>query len=77
MSNSVVGSPHKCPTCGRDRSYSFRYDAFWCENCEVWLSPACDLRTCIFCADRPPKPYVRMNVNPPPPAPPHPPGLGS
>lgn len=55
---------HKC-TCGKERKYSFRYDAYFCEACDKWLEPHCQLAGktsdsssvhCIYCDERPEKP---------------------
>lgn len=51
MSN-VAGLRHQCPTCKRPRSYSYAWDAFYCENCNKWLEEVCEDSTCIFCLKR-------------------------
>lgn len=33
--------PAVCPTCGIPSRYSLRWDAPWCELCNVWLEPKC------------------------------------
>ena len=55
---------HRC-LCGKLRTYSFRYDAFFCADskCDRWLTAKCDDAACIFCAERPLKPSGLQPVN--------------
>ena len=48
-------SPY-CPTCKSEKSYSARYDAYYCELCNKWLEVACNDPNCEYCAERPEKP---------------------
>lgn len=60
---------HACPKCGKDRSYSFRWDSLYCQHCDVWLEPVCPKpetiaqlskkNPCIHCHGRPEKPSER------------------
>ena len=43
-------------TCGSERKYFQRHDAYYCELCNKWLEPTCDDPDCWFCPDRPEKP---------------------
>jgi hypothetical protein len=45
-----------CPICNRPQKHSKRYDAFYCEDCNIWLEPVCGNRNCEFCANRPKNP---------------------
>jgi transcription initiation factor TFIIIB Brf1 subunit/transcription initiation factor TFIIB len=49
-------SKNTCPTCGSEKSYSNKYDAYFCELCNVWLEEKCTDSGCEFCAIRPNKP---------------------
>lgn len=51
MSN-VAGKIHQCPHCGRPRGYAYFADAFYCGNCDLWLSEPCEQPDCIFCEKR-------------------------
>lgn len=42
--------------CGDVQGYSARWDAYFCDACDVWLEAGCDDETCAFCALRPEKP---------------------
>ena len=52
---------HKCTQCDKVRLHSYRYDAYYCEICLIWLSDKCDNKECIFCSDRPEKPVFQIN----------------
>ncbi len=47
---------HNCPECKRPRLYTHRYDAFYCDDCDVWLEPKCSDKACAYCAGRPEQP---------------------
>jgi hypothetical protein len=49
-------SHHVHAPCGHNRTYSFRFDAFHCAICNVWLEPKCANPACVFCEERPEKP---------------------
>lgn len=54
-----MSTHHKC-LCGKERKYSYRYDAYYCESCDKWLEPRCQAgditKPCIYCDERPEKP---------------------
>ncbi len=43
-------------TCGSERSYCLRHDAYYCELCNKWLEEKCNDPDCLYCPDRPEKP---------------------
>lgn len=51
-------APNHCPACDTPRSYSHRYDAYYCQPCDTWLEDQCRDPGCEFCPDRPEKPSV-------------------
>lgn len=53
---------HLCPKCRKHRKYSYRFDAFFCEEGNVWLDHSCLDRECIFCSERPPRPDMSRPV---------------
>lgn len=44
---------HNCP---HPRSYSERWDAYYCKKCDKWIEAACRDPDCEFCKGRPEKP---------------------
>jgi len=46
---------HNCP---HPRSYSSKYDAYFCEKCDAWIEGRCGDPDCEFCAGRPEKPSL-------------------
>lgn len=44
--------------CTCNRTYSERYDNYYCETCDKWLEPKCSDETCVFCKERPEKPSM-------------------
>lgn len=51
-----------CKRCEEDRKYSERWDAYYCEKCDFWLSARCAKHSeCpIHCHLRPKKPSERL-----------------
>lgn len=49
-----------CRTCGSEVQYSNKYDAYYCELCNVWLEKTCEDPECEFCSTRPEKPSQRI-----------------
>lgn len=45
-------------TCSHPRIYSKRWDAYYCETCDVWIEGACSDPQCEFCSGRPKKPSL-------------------
>ncbi len=45
-----------CPVCQRRGIRSGKYDAYFCEHCNVWIEHGCDDPVCKFCVGRPEKP---------------------
>lgn len=52
-----------CEKCGSEKKYSQKYDAFYCESCDIWLEKLCADWDCEFCANRPEKPSLVRNHN--------------
>lgn len=42
--------------CKHPRSYSERWDAYYCNKCDAWIEDRCGDPDCEFCRDRPEKP---------------------
>ena len=42
-----------CPKCGVDKTYSKKYDSYYCQPCNEWLDDICNDRECLFCRTRP------------------------
>lgn len=49
-------SSNFCSACGSEKTYSSKYDAYYCELCNIWLEQKCSDTTCHFCTTRPEKP---------------------
>lgn len=45
-----------CVSCGKAGVRNDRYDAYYCEDCNAWIEPACSDPTCQYCNNRPNKP---------------------
>lgn len=45
-----------CGMCRRQGIRSEKYDAYFCEHCNVWIEHFCYEKTCVTCAGRPSKP---------------------
>jgi len=39
--------------CQIPKKYSEKYDAYYCESCNVWSEDICTDRDCEFCNNRP------------------------
>lgn len=46
----AAGCPHA------DMAFSDRYEAYYCQPCNIWLEPLCDETDCPFCAPIPLRP---------------------
>lgn len=46
----------KCPFCNSNSFYSQKYDAYYCNECNIWLEPKCTDEGCQFCKNRPVRP---------------------
>jgi hypothetical protein len=44
---------NKCPKCGMIKTYSEKYDAYYCGPCNEWLEDICTDRDCLYCNNRP------------------------
>lgn len=45
-----------CTECKCVGILSEKYDAYFCEHCNIWLESACPDSTCTYCKPRPSKP---------------------
>lgn len=45
-----------CPHCESEKQYNIKYDAYYCELCNIWLEEKCSDPGCNFCFIRPEKP---------------------
>ena len=45
-----------CEFCGEALLYSWRHDAYFCPECDIWTDEPCDDPRCKYCADRPERP---------------------
>jgi hypothetical protein len=45
-----------CGTRRTDRTFSAKYDAYFCPICDTWLEPKCNDDNCVYCVNRPKKP---------------------
>ena len=45
-----------CSDCGVDKKYNSKYDAYYCQRCNVWLEDKCDEPECEYCRERPENP---------------------
>ncbi len=53
-----------CDTCNAVKSYSTRYDVYYCRPCDVWLEPKCSTPSrCEFCQGRPERPSLCNDIN--------------
>ena len=42
--------------CGCAGAYDEQWDAYYCEDCCIWLEGACGDPTCVYCRNRPENP---------------------
>jgi len=50
--------------CGKKKSHSEEYDAYYCKSCNEWLEDKCDDSTCGYCNSRPLTPNdQKININ--------------
>jgi hypothetical protein len=42
--------------CGKKKSHSEEYDAYYCKSCNEWLEDKCDDPACEYCNSRPATP---------------------
>jgi len=52
----MAHTPRIIHNCTRPRSYSERWDAYYCKECDVWVEARCGDAECEFCRDRPERP---------------------
>lgn len=45
-----------CPKCRIKGIRNERFDAYYCDYCDIWLEPGCGETDCKFCMDRPERP---------------------
>jgi len=45
-----------CPNCYIETKYNTKYDAYYCESCNIWTESKCHTDECMFCTKRPNKP---------------------
>jgi len=50
----------KCKT-----EYCEKHDAYYCKDHDIWTEDTCDALECEFCKDRPEKPSLVKEENPP------------
>lgn len=53
--NHVPKITHNCP---HPRSYSQRWDAYFCKECDAWIEGRCKDPDCEFCVGRPERPSL-------------------
>lgn len=51
-------TPKIVHNCRHPRSYSQKYDAYFCEKCDVWVESRCGDPDCEFCHKRPERPSL-------------------
>jgi len=54
--NHVLDSKSKCGDCNGKILYFYKYDAYFCPQCNEWISIKCDDPNCSYCVDRPETP---------------------
>lgn len=52
----VKNTTRFCSNCTSERQYSNKYDAYYCELCNIWLEEKCSDPECQYCPTRPEKP---------------------
>ena len=52
----MAHTPRITHNCEHPRSYCPRFDAYYCERCDVWKEDRCSDPDCEFCKGRPEKP---------------------
>lgn len=50
---------NECCHCKTERSYSEKYDSYYCKKCDYWLEKICPDRKCEFCSKKPKYPNDR------------------
>ena len=46
----------RCKSCNQIIVHHYRYDAYFCPECNEWLENQCPDEYCRYCKDRPNKP---------------------
>ena len=46
----------RCESCNQVIIHHYRYDAYFCPECNQWLERQCSDEYCRYCKDRPEKP---------------------
>lgn len=49
-----------CSICSRRARYSKEFDAYFCNDCGIWLDSKCGHDDCVYCNKRPDKPDTEM-----------------
>lgn len=49
--------------CKHPRSFSQRWDAYYCETCDAWTEGVCGDPDCDFCRGRPERPSLEEKPN--------------
>lgn len=48
-----------CKICRRVLDYNYKYDAYYCNNCNEWREDKCSDEQCQECYNRPEKPFIK------------------
>lgn len=51
-------TPKIVHNCAHPRSYSQKYDSYFCADCDRWVEGRCSDPDCEFCKNRPEKPSL-------------------
>lgn len=51
-----------CSNCFGMTKLNERYDAYYCEVCDMWTETVCEHKDCYYCKDRPAKPSDCIQV---------------
>ena len=52
-----------CKKCGTKVTYSKKFDAYYCEQCNLWLEERCVDPLCKLCDKRPIRPLKKKKEN--------------
>lgn len=47
--------------CNKTQQYSKKYDAYYCEQCNIWLEDKCNDPECEYCPSRPETPIQSVS----------------
>lgn len=56
MNGANMCAKSSCPTCNSNREYNENFDAYYCDNCNIWLEAKCTDPECRYCPKRPENP---------------------